>query len=101
MSSNESSELMQQFALLTVSSFKYKPTSEGTNLVLALNDQRASVRKHGVNMLLKTIQSEVQPSIHMTAFPLTLAAEAYSLGVENFFTAPNDLNIACVISHRL
>lgn len=52
MESTSDSDLMQEFARMTLSSFKYQATDEGTNLTLSLNHSESSIRKHGVKQLL-------------------------------------------------
>lgn len=66
MSSTSDSDLMQEFALMSLSSFKYQATDVGTNLVLSLNHSESAIRKHAVNQLATMLKNEVCYPAHCT-----------------------------------
>lgn len=55
----DDNEVMQEFALMSISSFKYKGSDQGVNLLLSLNNPVSSMRKHGVNELSKQLENQV------------------------------------------
>lgn len=55
--SEEKGSIMHEFAMMSISSFKYKGTDTGTNLVLALNHANPAVRTHGIDSLIKVLTS--------------------------------------------
>lgn len=59
MADSGDSDLLQEFAMLSISSFKYQATDEGTNLVLSLNHPEPAVRVSGVTALVQRLSTEV------------------------------------------
>lgn len=52
-------KLIQEFALMTLSSFKYQAVDSDTSLILSLNHSESAMRVHGVKHLAKMLDTEV------------------------------------------
>ena len=56
-------KLIQEFALMTLSSFKYQAVNSDTSLILSLNHSESAMRVHGVKHLAKMLDNEVNFSM--------------------------------------
>lgn len=56
---SEDNSLVESFALLSLSSYKYQCTDDGTNLILSLNSHSSIGRKKGVQQLATLLHKQV------------------------------------------